>query len=120
MRPDRIRRGTFRLAVAGVIEEDQVDIAVAVVVVPGEIHVGIDFLAGVVKGAPGADVVPGAAGVGPVVGHVIVQGNRPDDVENRLEKTVGIIVVIIPGGTGGPVAGITDLVQEVGEGRLRG
>ena len=117
VRPDGVVVAGIRLAVARIIHKHQVHLSVAVIVIPAEIDLFVQFLTSADDGLLGTDVVPP-----PVVGAIVrlrrVHPHRTVHVEHRLEHAVRIVIVEIPGGTGSAVDRVTRLVQQGGESRL--
>ena len=114
MRPDGGGSTAVRLSLSGVIHEHQVHIAVAVIVIPGEVDFVVEFLTGVDDRLLGTHIVSLIV-VPPVIGIGGVQLDRPVNIEDRLEEAVRIVVVVIQGGTGPAVHGVPLLVQQVVE-----
>ena len=102
------------LAVAGVEDEDIVYPAVAVHVVLREVHLVVEYVAGVDEHLVGAEVVAVAA-VLAVIGHGMRQAHRAVDVERRLELTGGLLHEPVACAPGPPEVGVTLLIEHVGE-----
>ena len=114
VRPDRIGATAFGLVVAGIVHQDHIDGAVVVGIVLTEIDLVIEQLAGLLQSLLGARRL-----VVSIVLARLGQRHRAIHFEHRLVSAVGILVVIIPDGTGCAVRGIAFLVEHVGESSRR-
>ena len=93
MRPDGVCRGAAGLVIPGVKKQHQVQDAVAVCIIGGEIHLPVQLPAGFVQG-PFRGYIPQPFPilhqVLPIRGHGFVQQNRPVNVENGPKKATGV------------------------------
>ena len=113
MGPDGIRIIRIRLAQTGVVHEHEVDLAVAVVVVLGEVNLRIECLAALDDCIFRAKVLVVLVVVGSVMGLCIGECHGAEHVEDRLEHTVGVVVVEVACGSCAAVHAVPGLVEQV-------
>ena len=87
MRPDGVGGASVGLPLAGVVHEHQIHLPVAVVVIPGEIDIRIQFLAAFDDGFFGTLVVSLHV-ILAIIGIGRIHLHRTEDIENRLENPV--------------------------------
>ena len=111
VRPDTRPAAPLCFVVTGEIIQDEIHLAVAVIVIAREVDVRVQLLDGVDQRHLRTQVISGGI-VGPVIGHRRIQPHRSEHVENGRERTQGILLVIIQDGTDGPAHGIALLIKQ--------
>ena len=113
MGPDGVLDVAVGLALAGVEDEDLVDLAVAVPVVVGEVDLGVGSLAHLDNHVLGTQVVAIVI-VGTIVGVVVQGGVGAYDVERQFEQSVRLVAEVVGHAAAEALAGgVARLVQHV-------